>query len=125
MKKANSFINERLKTLEAVCNQLHKDNIVLKKENEELKASKSKHMSTEAKPSAMTVDQIFETYELANETEWILKQRSSPKKRKEDTSPTVNSLLEKNKGKAATNDTKTHRPPTMMINDVKDFNNLH
>lgn len=71
--KANSFINEKLKTLKARCNQLHKDNIALNKENEELKASKSKHLSTEAKPSAMTVDRVFETDEdkLAKETKWI------------------------------------------------------
>lgn len=41
LEKASSFVNEMLKTLEAVYNQVHKYNIALKKENEELKATKT------------------------------------------------------------------------------------
>lgn len=43
----------------------------------ELKTSKRKHVSFEAKPSSMNVDEIYETDEdeLAKETEWILKKK--------------------------------------------------
>uniref|UniRef100_A0A0A1XK28 DNA-directed RNA polymerase subunit beta n=1 Tax=Zeugodacus cucurbitae TaxID=28588 RepID=A0A0A1XK28_ZEUCU len=128
LQKANCLVNERLKTLEAMCNQLHKDNIAHKKENEELIATKSKPVSTAPKQSNVSVDEVYETDEdeLATETEWILNKKRYAKKRKANSSPTINSPLKnKNKENVGINDTKTHRPPPIIINDVKDFNKFH